>query len=152
MSTKIKYVHTNIVAQNWKKLANFYIEVFDCKPVFPERNLRGRWVNELTGLDDANIRGIHLRLPDFENGPTLEIFEYSPEEQETIPPAINKQGFAHIAFHVENVEEITKKIIENGGKKYGEIIRTEIEDVGILTAVYTRDPEGNIVEIQNWEK
>ena len=90
MSARIKFVHTNIVAQNWERLANFYIEVFDCKPVFPERNLKGNWVNELIGLEDANIRGIHLQLPGFENGPTLEIFEYSLEEQEKIPPTINK--------------------------------------------------------------
>ena len=152
MSTKIKFVHTNIVARNWKKLASFYIEVFDCKPVLPERNLKGNWLDELTGLDDVNIKGIHLQLPGFENGPTLEIFEYSPEKKEKIPASVNRQGFAHIAFHVDNVDEITKKIIENGGKKYGEVIKTEIEGVGILTAVYACDPEGNIVEIQNWEK
>jgi catechol-2,3-dioxygenase len=27
----------------------------------------------------------------------------------------------------------------------------EIEGVGVLTVVYAKDPEGNIVEIQSWK-
>jgi hypothetical protein len=41
-----------------------------------ERNLKGERVDALTGLEKANIRGIHLKLPGFEDGPTLGIFEY----------------------------------------------------------------------------
>jgi predicted enzyme related to lactoylglutathione lyase len=33
MSAEIKYVHTNIIAKNREKLAGFYIDVFNCKPV-----------------------------------------------------------------------------------------------------------------------
>ena len=149
MAAEIKYVHTNIIAKNWKKLAEFYIEVFNCKPVFPERNLKGEWVDALTGLNNVNIRGIHLQLPGYENGPTLEIFEYSPEKENVSFAAINRQGFGHIAFHVENVETVLKKLIQCGGKKYGKVIKTEVTGVGILEAVYTRDPEGNIIEIQH---
>ena len=39
---------------------------------------------------------------------------------------------------------------ENGGSLYGELIEKEIEGIGILKAVYAMDPEGNIVEVQNW--
>ncbi|MCG6186103.1 VOC family protein [Maribellus maritimus] len=151
MSSKIKYVHTNIVAANWRELAAFYIKVFDCIPILPERNLSGNWLDQLTGLKKAGIRGIHLQLPGFEKDPTLEIFEYSPENLAENNRVINRAGFAHIAFHVEDVEDVLEKLVQNGGEKYGELIKTKIEGVGILNAVYTRDPEGNIVEIQHWE-
>ena len=36
----MKFVHTNIITDNWRKLADFYIKVFDCKPVLPERDLK----------------------------------------------------------------------------------------------------------------
>lgn len=45
-----------------------------------------------------------------------------------------------------------KKIITCGGASYGELIEKEIAGVGVLKAVYARDPEGNIIEIQNWKK
>ena len=45
-----------------------------------------------------------------------------------------------------------KKVILNGGKKLGEIIKKDYGELGILTAVYAQDPEGNFIEIQNWNK
>ena len=32
---KAKFVHTNLVAEDWRKLATFYEEVFGCVPVPP---------------------------------------------------------------------------------------------------------------------
>jgi len=146
----IKYVHTNIVAKDWKALADFYIEVFDCKPLYPKRDLSGQWIDNLTNIKDARIRGIHLSLPGYENGPTLEIFEYTPEQSIIAEPEINGKGFGHIAFLVDSVEEVLEKLLELGGTTLGEIVKKDYEGIGKLTAVYAKDPEGNFVEIQNW--
>lgn len=148
--SKIKYVHTNILAKDWEKLAQFYIDVFDCEPVFPERDLQGDWIDSMTNISDVRIKGIHLKLPGYENGPTLEIFSYNRPIEKKKPIHINELGFTHIAFLVENVQKIVDKVIAYGGSFYGEIVKTKIEHVGTLTAVYMRDPELNIVEIQNW--
>lgn len=113
--------------------------------------MSGEWLNKDTGVKNAHLRGIHLRLPvGFgEQGPTLEIFEYSRME-ENLPPTANRKGFGHIAFHVDDLHEINQKVISNGGKALGDIAVKEIKGVGILTFVYMTDPEGNIIEIQNW--
>ena len=152
MRNEIKFVHTNIIAKDWKRLAQFYIDVFECEPVYPERDLFGDWVDKLTKIPDVKIRGIHLRLPGYDNGPTLEIFEYSKILKRPDAPLINDQGFSHIAFHVSDVDETMNRLIARGGKKYGELIEKEIKGIGILKAIYARDPEGNIIEIQNWKK
>lgn len=152
MNNPIKYVHTNIVAKNWEKLAQFYIDVFDCEPVYPERDMSGEWIDRITGIKNVHIRGIHLRLPGYENGPTLEIFEYEPNEKFRKENAINIPGFAHIAFHVDNVDDILEKFLTYGGSKYGQLVEKEMEGLGILTVIYAQDPEGNIVEIQNWKR
>ncbi len=148
MSTK--YVHTNIIAKDWKRLSKFYIDVFDCKPQYPERDLSGEWIDKITNIDNVTVRGIHLSLPGYDNGPTLEIFKYKPEILKDSEFKINKQGFGHIAFHVDEVEKVLEKVIQNGGKKLGEIIKKDYGEKGILTAVYAKDPEGNFIEIQNW--
>ncbi len=149
----IKYVHTNLIAKDWINLSQFYINVFNCHPIYPPRDLNGKWIDKLTGISNVEIQGIHLLLPGFdEYGPTLEIFQYSSEFEEAILKHINSPGFAHIAFHVDSVEEYADRIIDFGGSLLGEIIKKEIENIGILTAVYAKDPEGNIIEIQNWEK
>ncbi len=148
---QIKYVHTNLVAKDWKKLARFYIEVFDCVPIAPERNLHGDWLDRITCMKGLRIRGIHLKLPGYNNGPTLEIFQYNKPSVEN-KKCIHNYGFGHTAFHVSNVEEILEKILAGGGSKYGELIEKEIEYLGIIKAIYVKDPEDNIIEIQNWRK
>jgi len=148
----VKYVHTNIVAKDWKKLSQFYIEVFNCVPVYPERNISGEWIDKMTNIGEVKIRGIHLRLPGYENGPALEVFQYEPENQKNDIPSISKQGYGHIAFHVDNVEAVLEKVIQNGGRKMGDLVRKKMDGIGLLTAVYAEDPEGNFIEIQNWDK
>ncbi|HOP63802.1 MAG TPA: VOC family protein [Spirochaetota bacterium] len=148
----MKYVHTNIIAKDWRILSDFYINTFNCVPVPPERHLSGDWIDRLTALKSAEINGIHLRLPGYEEGPTLEIFEYSPTATENPQRGINRQGFGHIAFLVDSVEEILEKVIKNGGSKLGETVVNEYADIGTLTVVYAADPEGNFIEIQNWQK
>lgn len=147
---KIKYVHTNIISKDWKKLADFYIEVFDCKALPPERDQKGSCLDKGTAVKDAYIKGMHLQLPGYgENGPALEIFEYSKinNSEET---TANKQGYGHIAFHLENIYSVLDKAILKGAEKIGEISQKVVVGIGLLTFIYIRDPEANIIKLQNW--
>ncbi|GEM_PF-5328830 len=76
-----RYVHTNIIAKDVNKLIDFYKKVFHCKSINETRDLRGVWLDGLTGLNDAHITGEHLLLPGYvEDHPTLEIFSYDKLE------------------------------------------------------------------------
>ncbi len=148
----IQFAHTNIITDDWKKLAGFYIAVFDCKPLFPERDLKGNWLDQLTGIKNTHLTGIHLALPGYEGDlPTLEIFQYDSSVPNIFPSA-NGKGFGHIAFKVDDVEGILKRLLTNGGTQIGVLVTTDVPNAGILTAVYARDIDGNIIEIQHWEK
>jgi predicted enzyme related to lactoylglutathione lyase len=146
----MKYVHTNLVARDWKKLANFYITIFNCTPVPPERNLKGTWLDKALNLKDTCITGVHLRLPGYPDGPTLELFQYDQEtsHKTTMP---NTPGYGHLAFSVPDVQETAEKILEMGGDWVGELKKVQIEGVGFIVFAYMRDPEGNIIEIQKIE-
>ena len=149
---KSKYVHTNLVALDWRRLASFYEKVFGCKPVPPERKLSGRLLNDAIGLNNAELTGIHLRLPGCgDSGPTLEIFAYNRYEDRG-KPAANRPGFGHIAFAVDDVEEAVDAVIKSGGKPLGKVSTLKVPDAGSVTFVYLTDPEGNIIELQKWEK
>lgn len=148
----VRFVHTNLVARDWRALARFYEQVFGCVPVLPERNLSGRWLEEGTGVPGAEIRGMHLRLPGCgEGGPTLEIFQYNRQEERQ-PPATNRPGFAHIAFAVDDVEAARDAVIAAGGSDVGRLVSVEIEGAGHITFVYVADPEGNIIELQRFSR
>lgn len=64
----------------------------------------------------------------------------------------NRKGFGHITFRVENVEESLRHLLQHGGSKLGDLIETDIPDSGFLSFVNARDPDGNIIEIQNWNE
>ncbi|MGD9365960.1 MAG: VOC family protein [Desulfobacteraceae bacterium] len=148
----MKYVHTNLIAKDWRRLSAFYQKVFGCAPIPPERNLSGWWLDKATGIEDAHIRGMHLRLPGYgPSGPTLEIFQYeSAPEHPRLKP--NTPGFAHLAFAVEDVAATARTVFAEGGQAVGELTHCKVARVGLLTFQYVADPEGNIIEIQHWEK
>jgi len=146
----ITFAHTNIITDDWRKLADFYIKVFDCRPLYPERDLQGIWLDKATNIEKAHLKGVHLALPGFQNNlPTLEIFQYE-SNVDNLQPLTNRKGFGHIAFKVSNVAAILKTLLENGGTQHGELVETNVANAGHLTFVYAKDPDGNIIEIQNW--
>ena len=150
MTIRAKYVHTNLIARDWKKLVRFYTDVFGCRRKVPERNMSGDWLDSVASLRNAHLTGIHLRLPGYgEDGPTLEIFSYDQLVEREIPAA-NQRGFAHIAFAVDDVDQALQAVIAAGGGTVGKIVSTEVDGVGLIRVVYARDPEGNIVELQKW--
>jgi len=147
----MRYTHTNINSPDWERLVRFYIDVFDCRLVPPLRHLRGGWFEKTTGVPGAGVDGAHIALPGYgEGGPTLEIFTYvNPATSRSNP--INGQGFAHIAFHVDDVEATYRKLLQHGGSADGEIVREYYGSLDqTLTIIYAKDPDGNAVEIQHW--
>jgi len=147
---RVRYAHTNLIARDWQAMVKFYCEVFGCEPVSSERDHHGPHIDSLTAMPGARIRGRHIRLPGHgENGPTLEIFTYS-EQLATLPTALNRPGFAHLAFEVEDVDRTRAKILSRGGRDIGGLVTIDIKGAGLLTLIYMADPEGNIIELQKW--
>ena len=147
----IQFAHINIISDDWKRLADFYVKVFDCKPVPPERDLRGDWLDRATNIEYARITGIHLSLPGYhKTGPTLEILQYD-RNLDASESFSNRKGFGHIAFRVDNVRDTLKSLLQHGGTQLGDLVETDIPSSGHLSFVYARDPDGNIIEIQHWK-
>lgn len=150
MRINARYAHTNLIARDWRALASFYQQVFGCTPVPPERDFQGETLEKAVGIPGAHLRGMHLRLPGYgDSGPTLEIFNYNilepPQE-----PAVNRPGFAHMAFAVDDVAAAQFAVLAAGGSKVGEIVTLQVANGRRVTFCYAADPEGNIIELQAW--
>lgn len=152
MRIAAKYVHTNLIARDWRALASFYQQLFGCIPVPPERDFQGEKLEAGTGIPGAHLRGVHLRLPGYgDNGPTLEIFSYNILENRD-RTAVNRPGFGHIAFSVDDVAAAQKAVLQAGGHAVGEIVSLQVAIDAKVTWCYVTDPEGNIIELQSWSK
>jgi catechol 2,3-dioxygenase-like lactoylglutathione lyase family enzyme len=147
-----RFGHVSIVAADWRRLADFYIDVLGCEFVPPERDYAGQELERGTGVAQAALRGAHLRLPGLgPDGPTLEIYEYHRSE-DRLPPAANRLGLAHLAFAAADVGQARAAVLAAGGASVGEIVTLTTADGRQVTWCYVTDPEGNIVELQSWSR
>jgi len=152
MRIPARYVHTNLVARDWRALAAFYTDLFGCEPVPPERDYSGADLEAGTGVEGASLRGVHLRLPGHgEAGPTLEIFTYDPLAS-AVPASVNRPGFGHVAFEVQDVVAARTYVLEAGGRPVGEVVTLRTSTGPRVTWCYVTDPEGNILELQSWDR
>ena len=62
-----------------------------------------------------------------------------------------KRGMStrHIAFQVDDVETARGAVLANGGKDLGKRVSVPVPGEGVVTFVYVRDPEGNVIELQS---
>jgi predicted enzyme related to lactoylglutathione lyase len=144
-----RYGHTNLIADDWQALSRFYQDLFGCVPVPPQRDFKGPELERGTGIAGAELRGEHLRLPGHgPDGPTLEIFNYNILEERP-DVAVNRPGFGHIAFVVDNVQDARDAVLAAGGRAVGDVVTLTNAMGKQLTWVYVTDPEGNVLELQS---
>ena len=145
-----RFGHVNLIARDWRSLADWYQRVFGCEVVPPERDYDGPDLAAGTGVPDAALRGVHLRLPGHgASGPTLEIYQFAAMPP-PLPPAANRPGFQHIAFVVPSVAVARDVVLGAGGGSVGTVVTLRTADGRYVTWAYVTDPEGNIVELQSW--
>jgi catechol 2,3-dioxygenase-like lactoylglutathione lyase family enzyme len=149
----VTFGHVNLVAADWERLSRFYQEVFECVPVPPRRDQRGPWLDAGTGLQQAHLRGEHLRLPGMAGGegPTLEIYSYD-QALARPEPAPNRIGLGHLAFQVADVREHLERVVAHQGRAIGTVVSLPVPGKGTVTFVYAADPEGNLIELQAWSE
>jgi catechol 2,3-dioxygenase-like lactoylglutathione lyase family enzyme len=104
----------------------------------------GRLFQDVFGQGFRKLRLAHLS---FGNQVGFEIFEFiePKEEQRQNNFEYWKTGFFHICITDPNIEEITKRIVESGGKQRSKI--WELTPGKPYKVVSCEDPFGNVIDI-----
>jgi len=143
----IRYLHTNIIAKDWRALVTFYTEVFGCELVQPKGEPADEWTDGQTGISGLSMTGARLKLPG--SDAMLEILSCEPEGLDSWRP-VNRPGLGHLAFYVDDIEQVLADITAHGGQQVSEVVRHTANGAGTLVTVYACDPEGNGLELHNW--
>ena len=109
--------------------------------------MSGEQVSRGNGVPNCEIYSVWLALPGVET-PFLEIHQYR-ELSDSSLPLVNQPAYGHIAFEVEDIRAMRDEIIRAGGSDQGKITRLGPDDASFL-AVYMRDPEGNLIELEEF--
>ncbi|QDG79201.1 VOC family protein [Labrenzia sp. PHM005] len=141
----MQFKHISLVARNAAHLAEFYKSIFGCTEIRSPKTLTGEAVSRGNGLPGSEILSIWLSLPGVD-GPFLEIHEYRAAVERPVPQ-VNEPGYGHMSFSVGDIRATSAAILQSGGKALGEITNFGTEESPVLL-VYIRDPEGNILELE----
>ena len=103
----------------------------------------GDFISQVVGFDNAEIETAKLKLSD---GSLLELLEYKshPTTPATTIYGSNKHGCSHVAFTVEDIEEILLKVIQSGGSI---VNPPKISANGLVKVMYCHDLDGILMEI-----
>lgn len=132
---KIRFLHVNINSKDWTKTLSFYSKVLETSSTGFERDYKGDFIENLTGIKGIEVKGSHLSLPGYnEGGPTFEIFTYNHFSKKG-PLDTFDTGRIAVGFSVLDLRSSVGKIVQEGG-----IVLEEHDNTVIL-----KDPEGNLL-------
>ena len=134
--------HTAISVSNLDRSVAFYCDLlgaevcaeFDWKP-------GEEVVDRILGLEDSSARTAMLRFGNVH----IELFEYhtpTPGRQPMDRPVCN-HGYTHIALEVRDIRSEYRRL-----REAGMVFHCEPQFMGDIAATYGRDPDGNVVELQ----
>lgn len=142
--------HVALSVTNIEDAVNWYTRVLGfnlVKPAFEavaDDTHIGQLFQDVYGKSFKKLKIAHLS---FGNHIGLEVFEFIDPKEESRENNFEywKTGFFHICITDLNIEETTKRIVENGGKQRTKI--WELNKGKPFKVVSCEDPFGNVVDI-----
>src|SRR5438105_4188758 len=106
--------HVNIAVEDIEAMVRFYCELLGLKQT-KRVTISGEWVSSVVGLKDVHADVVYLELP---AGPRIELIRYrNPVEARPRGANFpNAPGLRHLAFAVDDIEAITKRLHSVGVK------------------------------------
>jgi catechol 2,3-dioxygenase-like lactoylglutathione lyase family enzyme len=133
--------HVGIVVDDLAAAIEFFAEL----GLEPHGNgkVEGRWVDRIVALDGVQVDFAMMHTPDGHG--RLELVKFrSPPTRDGDPHApANTPGLRHLAFVVEDIDDVIARLQARGAELVGAVERFE----DMFRLCYIRGPEGIIVEL-----
>ena len=133
--------HVGVHVRDLPRMIGFYRDAFGFEMVDEPFSWRdSETVDRLIGVPGSAARGAMLRA----GVCYVELFEFSaPEPGVTRPLRPSDKGYTHFCVDVVGIEQECARLRDLGMTFDGPPI-----DMGHVKSIYGRDPEGNVIEIQ----
>jgi len=137
--------HCNINCTNLDRTVPFY-QMLGFKVVLDFRTgMQSKEMAEAFGLNEADLKGVHLRIGDGEDATRIDLLEFvKPAPQGQPYPALNNTGIARMCLKTNNIMKDYENLKEQGVNFLSEPKRLPGTAV---TIVCFKDPDGTFVEL-----
>jgi len=132
--------HTGIAAYDLKKSLWFYKEKIGFE-IFKHMNESGNFIDNILGIRNVMVTTVKMVL---KNGQMIELLDFSSHKKNILQRSINNIGPTHLAFTVDNIDEIYNDFLRDGV----EFISTpKVSEDGGVKVVFCKAPEGTYIEL-----
>ena len=149
--TALRFNHVGIGVADVDAAVGWYARVFGLELVRGPFEVRadlepgGGQARDVLGPDFRRMRMAHMATGD---GVGIELFQLIDPPHERREPALEfwKSGTFHLCLTTEDVEGVTRRVVENGGRQRSRIWPNRPPDP-VRRMVYLEDPWGTIIEL-----
>jgi glyoxylase I family protein len=134
--------HISLHTANFDRQVQFYREAFGFVPVADEMHFDNfALFDQIVGVEGSKVRQVMLKASNC----FIELFEWAAPEGRTGPALnANDRGYTHFCVDVTDIEAEYDRLSALGMT----FAHPNPVSVGPFKSVYGRDPDGNIIEIQ----
>ena len=136
--------HPGITTGNLDRLLSFYRDLLGFREIsrfgWEAGSEMSTYAGQIIGIADSTARAVLLRA----GNAFVEIFEYqSPASTRSDDRSLSQQGFAHLCLDSDDVIADHARLVAAGV-----VFNAAPRDVGPMRLCFCRDPDGNLVELQ----
>jgi len=133
--------HTGLVVRDLERSVAFY-EALGLT-IWKRETETGAYIDTVVGIPAVKLEWAKLRAPDgslvellqYHSHPDVKLFEKAPS---------NRLGCSHLAFTVDNLQDVCERIVQLGGSKVNDPV---IAPHGKVRVAYCHDLDGILMEL-----
>jgi glyoxylase I family protein len=141
--------HIAITVSDTERSLRFYRDALGLEQV-EQHQLEGSKIEHALGVAGANAQSTRLAV---KGTPSIliDLMEFRTPVKEPVLPPTGAVGSTHFALAVESLSEVYERLRREGIEFVSDPVTFELTE-GAVTVVFTRDPDGNIVELVDMQQ
>ena len=133
--------HVGVVVEDLAAAAEFFAELGLERQ--GQGSVEGSWVDRIVGLEGIQVDFAMMQTPDGDGKLELIEFQSPPAQVGDGQAPANTLGLRHLAFLVEDLDDVLARLQARGAELVGEVEQYE----NVFRLCYLRGPAGIIIEL-----
>ena len=144
--------HVGVCIRNLERSLDFYCNTLGLTKVAEFEAADEKITKNILGLEGAKLKVAMVQHGEAPEATVVELIEFQSPPGKLFPSDFqyNNVGVTHIAFKVNDIEGMYQDLAAKGVKFNSPPQSIEAKDLGLIKAVYFRDPDGITLEFMEF--